>query len=263
MSLLAGLGMLWAFALAYVGWIHVLAAKERRNRRADGVARIAVRAWPPHDPESLTLRHDLGLMRRWLFGFVTDRPRALPLTAAIIAGGGAIFILLDPLMDKPLLWPRAEGGGALSWLPEIVRIVVAGVIGLSAFANILWVFFAAPATLSWERLVLRPDGRLGLEGCAMPDINPARATFISLSIPSAHGAPAQGVTLEQDGLRFAFDYLGTPSGNMIDPVPSVPPGWWHIALEGEVDRVDAFLLGHYGPGSVAYARLTPMPDGDS
>lgn len=263
MSLLAVLGVFWALSLTYVGWIHIRAARERRRRHATGVARVAVRVWPPHDPGALTLRYDAALLGRWLAGLATDRPRAVPLIAAIIASGGTAFLLADPLMDEPLLWARSPQGISVSALPQPVRVALGVLILIAALVHVVWVFFAAPLTLSWQKLVLEPGGRVRLDGCDMPEVDPARASFVSLSVPSAHGAPATGMTLEQDGRHYAFDYLGLPDGNLMGPVPSVPHDWWHLTLEGEVARVDTFLQRHYGPGSAPFARITPMPGGDS
>lgn len=262
MPLLAVLGVMWVLSLAYVAWIHCCAARERATRRAAGGLRIAVRAWPPAGSPSEAPRDEARRLGRWFAGLATDRPRVLPLIAAIIAGVGAVFVLIDPLLDEPILW-AASTGGASTFFPTPVRVAIGGMIVLAAVIHVVWVFLTAPLVLSWEKLVLMPDGRVGLEGCAMPGIDPVRAIFGSLSIPSRHGAPAMGMTLQQGRLHYAFDYLGIPGGNRLGPVPAVPRDWWHLVLEGEVALVDAFLKHHYGPGSAPFARITPMPDDDS
>lgn len=261
MSLLAVLAVIWAVCLVYVLWIHVRAAAERAARRSTRVVRIAVRAWPPSETPAGTWAGDAHIVWRYVAGLFTDRPRGVPLIAAIVAGGGTLFVFGDLLMDEPLLWPASIG----PQLPDAVRFGLLALLVVAPIANCVWIFFAARLTLSWDKLVLRPDGVIALDGLAeMPPIDASRTTLVAMSIPSAHGTPAPGVTLEQNGLRYAFDYFGLPGHDQwLHVTPAVPHDWWHIELSGEAYRVDAFLEAHCGPGSAPFARFTPGPDDDS
>ena len=264
MSLLAVLAAVWAVSLAYTLWIHVVAAAERARRRAGGPVRVAVRAWPPREGMG-TWAGDARLAVRAILGIATDRPQGLPLAAAIIAAGGMTFVVGDLMMDEPALWPASAASSVAGLLPGMIKAVLLGLLVIALLGNCVWIFFAAPTTLSWERLVLHPGGRIELEGGPpMPAIDPDRATLIAMSIPSAHGAPAAGVTLEQDDRRFAFDFLGPPSPrNLLGAAPGVPADWWQIVLSGETGLFDDFLKTHYGPGAAPYRRFMQAPADDS
>jgi hypothetical protein len=233
-------------AILYLGAIHRAAARARH--RHQGEARhVAARIFPPH--------HQPGEARRfwlWLGGLATDQPRALPFLAAILAGGAALLLALDPILADPILWGRLLPPGWRAALPDWLKLAwVLGVLAL-VLGHALWIFLRAPRHLSRHWLLLHPDGAITAQGAELPRIDPTRPRRCEDGITSRlqPDRRAEGAVLEQDGVVIGFvANPHAPGPGSLRPLAVTPPEWWRVELEPESDTVLTFLRRHHPPAA--------------
>ncbi|MGK7867540.1 hypothetical protein [Falsiroseomonas sp. E2-1-a20] len=247
------LGLL--LALAYLGLIHRAAWQARARRRHGQAERLAARIFAPHQPGPPG--GELRALLRDLVGIATDQPRALPLAAAILAGGLLLLLALDPILDDPILWgarvPPSWRAALPAWLKlGWVLAVVALVLG-----HCVWIFGEAPRRLSRHWLLLHPDGGISAEGADLPRIDPLRPrqSLDRIPIPARRqdgldlpAGEAEGAVLEQDGRTIGFvANPHVPRPGSLRRLAETPPEWWRVELEPDHASFHAFLLRHHPP----------------
>lgn len=250
--ILAAVGVL---ALLYLGVIHAAAARERARRRRGETQRLAAHIFTPH--QTVTLAQEAGLLLRRLRGLVDDQPRALPMLAAILAGGLILILALDPILDDPMIFP-----GTLP-LPGWLKGIWAGGVMLLALGHVVWVFLNAPRYLSRHWLLLHPDGAITALDLDLPRIDPARPVqvFDGITMPAnGHHTEgwAEGAVLAQGDLVAGFVYQPHPPGaGDLRRLARTAPGWWRVELAPDSATFERFLRQHYPPGTRALAPGWP------
>ncbi|NKC32714.1 hypothetical protein [Falsiroseomonas selenitidurans] len=244
-----------AAALLYLAVIHRAAARHRARRRRGEAQHLAARILAPRQDTSLA--QEAGLLLRRLRGLVDDQPRALPLLAAILAGGLLLVPALDPILDDPMLLPAPLP------LPGWLKAIWAGGVLLLVVGHAAWVFLNAPRCLSRQWLLLHPDGAITARGAALPRFDPARPVrvFDGIAMPARDSQPegwAAGAVLAQDERVAAFVTNPHPPGaGDLRRLARTPPGWWRVELAPDPAGFDRFLRRHYPAGQRAVAPGWP------
>jgi len=240
-------------ALLYLGAIHRAAAQERSRRRRGEAQFVAARIFPPRG-DAPSLGGEVTLMIRRLRGIVDDQPRALPLLAAILAGGLLMILVVDPVLDDPIL-------SALTLpLPGWLKGIWVGGILLLVIGHTVWIFLNAPKYLSRQWLLLHPDGTITSRGAALPRFDPALPARhfegISMPAPAPETPPlrAEGAVLVQGETVAGFVYFPFPHNpGDLRHVAVTPPTWWRIELAPDHVPFDKFIKQHYPVGIRAVA----------
>lgn len=256
-TILGWLATAGVLALFYLGVIHLAAASERSRRRRGEAQFVAAHIFPPGRGR-VSLVNEVALFLRRLRGMVDDQPCALPLLAAILAGGLLLILALDPVLDDPMLFP------ATLPLPGWLKGIWAGGVVLLVLGHAVWIFLKAPQYLSRQWVVLHPDGAITARGAALPRLDPALPVRhfegISMPGPDPQFPPrwAAGAVLVQGETVAGFVYFPhPPSPGEMRPLAVTPPGWWRINLGPEHTHFDQFVKRHYPPGVRAVAPGWP------
>jgi hypothetical protein len=243
----------------YLAVIHRSAARQRSRIRRGEAQLVAARIFPPHG-EINSLGEEVALTIRRLRGIVDDQPRALPLLAAIFAGGLLMIPALDLIVDDPILFDL--GLSLPGWLKGIW---MSGVL-LLVLGHAVWIFLNAPKYLSRQWLLLHPDGRIASRGAALPHFDPAMPLQhfegISMPDPDPEILPrwAEGAVLVQGETVAGFVYFPFRRGlGELRTLTITPKSWWRIELGPDHVRFDKFLKKHYPPGIRAVGPGWPLP----
>lgn len=258
------LGLLWVFGiLAAIGLVYNLATlfgwlAERRRRRG-GETRVTARIFRPFCPTRRRCRCPVAADGRGrLAGFrcdareiaysltenVDDRPRALPFVTTIPLAALCLLLVLDPILDVPLLWGQSLPEAVRSAFPEWLKWGWAGLAVLLALALAASAFFLPARRISRQWIVLHDDGRIGARGADFPVVDP-RLPFIAESkILADHRC----VLIRQDAREIVL-VLGPIAAAAHPPILDIrlftPVGAYRIGVESGEARVQRHLDRHF------------------
>ncbi len=253
-SLMAG----GIFSFLYLAVIHRSAARQRSRVRRGEAQLVAARIFPPHSGID-SLCGEVVLAVRRLRGIVDDQPRALPLLAAILAGGLLMIPAMDLVLDDPILFDLGLS------LPGWLKGIWVGGVLLLVIGHAVWIFLNAPKYISRQWLLLHPDGGITSQGAALPRFDPAMPLqhFEGISIPDPDPEIpprwAEGAVLVQGEAVAGFVYFPFQRGlGELRPLVITPENWWRVELSPDHVRFDKFLKQHYPPGIRAVAPGWPL-----
>lgn len=229
--------------LAYVTFIWLSGRKAAAHRRRRE-ARLAVTIRPPRDwsgfGRAAIAPVRTGLPGRLWQGFsdvAFHQPLLLPLVTSIPFASLFLLLVVDPVLDEPMIWAGTLPDGLHAWIPGWFRAAWITTAIVAAISTILWVFWMAPRRISRHWLVLGPDGSISSPGAPMPVLHPSRAR-------AAGPTRRTGFTIRQEGVVFAFHLPNRAAGTAPNP-RHVPDGWFSIDGGPDAARLDAFLQRHY------------------
>jgi hypothetical protein len=246
------------FSFLYLAVIHRSAARQRSRIRRGEAQLVAARVFPPRS-EIDSLDGEVALAVRRLRGIVDDQPCALPLLAAIFAGGLLMIPAMDLIVDDPILFDLGLT------LPGWLKGIWMGGVLLLVIGHAVWIFLNAPKYLSHQWLLLHPDGSITSRSAALPRFDPAMPLQhfegISTPYPDPEIPPrwVEGAVLVQGAVVAGFVYFPFPrNAGELRPLAITSRNWWRVELGPDHLRFDKFLKQHYPPGIRAVAPGWPL-----
>lgn len=217
--------------LAAIGMVYNLVtlfawrAEQRRRRR--GEIRIAARIHEPFCPTRLPChcpirpdgtgrKPELSChLRETLYsatGVIGNQPIGLPFVTTIALAGLSIILLVDPVLDRSLLWGGLLPDAVRAAIPEWLKWLWIGLSLVLVVALGIASFFLPQMRISRQWLVLNDDGRISALGADFPVFDPRKPFTAQERIWSDH----RGVLIRQDGKELAL---------VIAPLPTVARIW--------------------------------------
>lgn len=257
------LGVIAAGAVIAAIYAAVLcrAIRHEGRRRRGGEARIAAQIYARGcwsrwgvTGRDADLSIDAG---NYLRGIVDDHPVALPWVSSVMLAGTVLILMVDPVMDDPLL-PWTQG---LRWLPDWTKMIWLACALTIAIGLPVVMFFLPSRRISRQWLVLHRDGRISGLGGDLPELDPGRPFAAEYRLLAGGLSRWHAVLIVQGDNEVTI--LLSPDARFWNrwwPFvrQMVPPDACAVVLGAEVGKAVAHLEQHFLPGlSVATGRAAP------
>lgn len=182
----------------------------------------------------------------YLRGIADDQPVALPWISSIMLAGAVLILMVDPIMDDPLL-PWA---GGLRWLPDWAKMIWAGTALIVAIGLPVVMFRLPARRISRQWLVLHRDGRIGGLGADLPELDPRRPFTAEYRVLASGLSRWHGVLIAQGDAEVTI---------LLSPVAQFWHRWWPYVRQLVPPTACAVVLGAEAGRAIAHMEQHVLP----